>query len=83
MSPKKLIHLLSIGSAIGLALIAVGFYIAFFTDVTVKYGITGLRADAEIIGLGFLLFAPTRMILTFKLMGIKVDDTDGEDGAGR
>jgi hypothetical protein len=83
MKPERLVHRLSIASWIGLALIVGGFHLALFTDVTVKYGITGLRADAELIGLGFLLFAPSKLILTFRLIGVNVRDGAGEDREGR
>ena len=77
MKVGTLIRLLSIGSWIGAVLVAVGFYIALFTDLTTKYGLTGLRYDVEVIALGLLLLVPARALLTLKLMkALPKDDED-------
>ena len=77
MKARTLIRLLSIGSWIGAVLVAVGFYIALFTDLTTKYGLIGLRYDVEVIALGLLLLVPARALLTLKLMkALPKDDED-------
>lgn len=66
-SKRNTVIVLQCLSLLGLILVLTGFYLAFFTDVTTSYGITGVRDDAMLIALGFLLMVPSKMALTLWL----------------
>lgn len=66
-SKRKTVIVLQSLSLFGLIMALVGFYLAFFTDVTTAYGIEGVRDDAMLIALGFLLMVPCRLALTLWL----------------
>jgi hypothetical protein len=80
MQAKTLIRLLGIASWIGAAFVAVGIYIALFTDVTRKYGLTAMRDDVELIVLGMLLLIPAKTVLTLKLMKAEPGESNGDKG---
>ena len=80
MQAKTLIRLLGIASWIGAAFVAMGLYIALFTDVTTEYGLTALRDDVELIVLGMLLLIPAKTVLTFKLMKVEPGESSGDNG---
>ncbi|WP_462322105.1 hypothetical protein [Halochromatium sp.] len=73
MRAKTVLNLLSMASWIGAVLVAVGFYIALATDLTTKYGLTGMRADVELIALGLFLLIPSRAVMVLKLMKVDPD----------
>jgi hypothetical protein len=79
MKAKTIIRILGIASWIGAALVAVGFYIALFTDVTTKYGLTAMRDDVELISLGMLLLIPAKTLLTFKLMKMESGNNESKE----
>lgn len=66
-SKRKTVIVLQCISLVGLIMALTGFYLAFFTDVTTAYGIEGVRDDAMLIALGFLLMVPCRLALTLWL----------------
>ena len=80
MKTKTLMRILGIASWIGMALVAVGFHIALFTDVTTKYGLPALRDDVELIVLGMLLLIPAKTVLTFRLMKVEPGEGNGDNG---
>jgi hypothetical protein len=80
MRAKTLIRILGIASWIGAVLVAVGFYIALFTDGTTKYGLTAMRDDVELIALVMLLLIPAKTVLTFKLMKVEPGESSGSKG---
>lgn len=79
MKTKTLLRILGIASWLGAILVAVGFYIALFTDVTRKYGLAALRDDVELIVLGMLLLIPAKTLLTFRLMKVDPGENNGHD----
>lgn len=80
-SKRKTVIILQGLSLVGLILALAGFYLAFFTDVTTAYGIEGVRDDAMLIALGFLLMVPCRLALTLWLTDpeVKEDKPFAED----
>ena len=51
---------------IGLTLIIFGAYLAMFTTVTVSMGSTGILMIGLLLGLGFLLFIPSKIFLLLR-----------------
>ncbi|MCE9679394.1 hypothetical protein LZP69_09440 [Shewanella sp. AS1] len=68
MSDSKLIKLLKICIAIGIALIILGIYLHNFNDTIEAMGVTGIIISALCVALGMALSLPTKMYLTFILM---------------
>lgn len=51
---------------IGLTLIIFGAYLAMFTTVTVSMGSTGILMIGLLLGLGLLLFIPSKIFLLLR-----------------
>lgn len=80
MSKRNWMTLASIGSWVGIAFIASGFYVALGTDLTERAGIGGLRDDVMLIAIGLVLLIPSKIVLTLRLMDMELSQSKEKAG---